>query len=119
MSVSPAFWRAVFGVRITSDQPGEGAPHEGRGTRRQQRAMGDHHPLDRPREHARECRARCPPVDKTRTPVTRRVGMGGRANPADPGCDGALPLEPVARKILDQIGEQRRAAVKVEEDDLG
>ena len=46
------------------------------------------------------------------------LGMGSD-NPAEPGRDAAPPLEPVARKILDQIGEQRRAAVKVEEHDLG
>ena len=43
----------------------------------------------------------------------------GSDNPAEPGHDAAPPLEPVARKILDQIGEQRRAAVMVEEHDLG
>jgi MFS family permease len=31
----------------------------------------------------------------------------GSDNPAEPGRDGAPSLEPVAREILDQIGEQR------------
>ena len=66
----------------------------------------------------RECRTRCSSVDETRTPVARRAGIGSD-NPAEPGRDAAPPLEPVARKILDQIGEQRRAAVTVEEHDLG
>ena len=108
----------LFGAPVTREQPCEGAPHEARATRRRQHAMGDHHPLDRPREHARECRARCPSVDETRTPIARRAGMGSD-NPAEPGHDAAPPLEPVARKILDQIGEQRRAALTVEEHDLG
>ena len=43
----------------------------------------------------------------------------GSDDPAEPGHDAAPPLEPVARKILDQIREQRRAAVPVEEYDLG
>ena len=43
----------------------------------------------------------------------------GSDNPAEPGRDAAPPLEPVARKILDQIGEQRSATVSVEEHDLG
>jgi hypothetical protein len=47
----------LFGTPITPEQAGEGAPHEGRATRRRQQAMGDHHPFDRPREHARVPRA--------------------------------------------------------------
>src|SRR5215469_10881382 len=85
----------LFSAPITPEQPGEGAPHEGRATRRRQEAMGDHHPLDRPGEHARECRACCPSVDEARTPVARRTRMGSD-NPAEPGHDAAPPLEPVA-----------------------
>ena len=44
--------------------------------------------------------------------------MGGD-NAAEPGRDAAPTLEPFARKILDQIGEQHCAAVMVEEHDLG
>src|SRR6516225_7598014 len=90
----------LFGAPITPEQPGEGAAHEGRAIRPRQHAMGDHHPLDRPREHTRECRARCPSVDETRTPVARRAGIGSD-NPAEPGHDTAPPLEPVTREILD------------------
>jgi hypothetical protein len=43
----------------------------------------------------------------------------GSDNPAEPGREAAPSLEPVAWKILDRIGEQRRAAVMVEEHDLG
>jgi hypothetical protein len=107
-----------FGAPIKPEQPGKGAPYKGRATCRRQHAMGDHHPLDRPREHARECRARCPSVDETQTPVARGAGMGSD-NPVKPDRDAAPPFEPVAREILDQIGEQSRAAVTVEKHDLG
>ena len=40
-------------------------------------------------------------------------------DPAEPGGDTAPALEPVARKILDQIGEQDGAAVAVKKHDLG
>ena len=106
------------GAPITPEQPGKGTPHKGRPIRRRQHAMGDHHPLDRPREHVREFRARSPSVDEARTPVARCAGLGSD-NPAEPGHDAAPPLEPIARKILDQIGEQRCATVTVEEHDLG
>ena len=43
----------------------------------------------------------------------------GSDNPTESGRDAAPPLEPVARKILDQIGEHRSPAVTVEEHDLG
>ena len=107
----------LLGDPITPRQPGKSAPHKGRVTRRRRHAMGDHHPFDRSREHTRDCRARCPSVDETRTPVARRAGMGSD-NPAKPSHDAAPPLEPVTREILDQIGEQRGAAVTVEEHDL-
>jgi hypothetical protein len=108
----------LFSAPITPEQPGESAPHEGDATRRRQHAVGDHHPLDRPREHACKCRARCPSADETRTPVARRTGMGSDYS-AEPGRDATPPLEPVARKILDQIRKQRRTALTVEKHDLG
>ncbi len=80
--------------------------------------MDDQHPLDRPSENVIECDSRRAAVKETRAPFTRRARVRSD-NPVEPSKGAAPAFEPVARKILDQIGEQGRAAAPVKEHDLG
>ena len=80
--------------------------------------MRNQHTLDRPSENPVECGSRRATVKETRAPITRRAWIG-RDNPAEPSKHATPPLEPVARKILNQIGEQGGVAVTMKEHDLG
>ena len=80
--------------------------------------MRNQHTLHRPSENPVECRSRRTTIEETHAPITRRARIG-RDNPAEPSNHATPPLEPVARKILDQIGEQRGVAVTVKEHYLG
>ena len=79
--------------------------------------MRNQHTLDRPSENPVECRSRRTTVEETRAPITRRAGIG-RDNPTEPSKHATPSLEPVARKILNQIGEQDGVAVTMKEHDL-
>ena len=79
--------------------------------------MGNQHPLDWPGENLVECGSRRATVEKARAPITRRAGMGGD-DPAEPRNDATPPFEPVAREILDQIGEKDRVAGTMKEHDF-
>jgi hypothetical protein len=100
------------------EQPRKGAAHKRRAIFSRQIPMCNQHTLDRPSENPVDCRSRWTPVKETRAPITRRARIG-RDNPAEPSNHATPPLEPVARKILDQIGEQGGVAVTVKEHDLG
>jgi hypothetical protein len=80
--------------------------------------MGDHHSLDRPREDLGECGSRCTTFEEARAPITWRAGS--RCNNSGEASNDAAPtLELVARKVLNQIGEQGRVAGAVKEHYLG
>jgi hypothetical protein len=100
------------------EQPCKGAAHKRRAIFSRQIPMRNQHTLDRPGENPVECRSRRTTIEETRAPITRGAGIG-RYNPAEPSNHATPPLEPVARKILDQIGEQSSVAVTVKEHDLG
>jgi hypothetical protein len=100
------------------EQPGEGAAHKRRAFLSRQIPMRNQHTLDRPSENPVQCRSRRTTVEETRAPITRRARIG-RDNPAEPSNYATPPLEPVARKVLDQIGEQGGVAVTVKEHDFG
>ena len=65
-----------------SEQPGKGAAHKGHSISRRQISMRNQHPLDWPGENLVECGPRRATVEETRTPITRRAGIG-RDDPAD------------------------------------
>ena len=100
------------------EQPRKGAAHKRRAFLSRQIPMRNQHTLDRPSENPVECRSRCTTVKETRAPITRRARIG-RDDPAEPRKHATPALEPVSRKILDQIGEQGGVAVTVKEHDLG
>ena len=100
------------------EQPRKGAAHKHRAIFSRQIPMRNQHTLDRPSENPVECRSRRSTVEETRAPIARRTRIG-RDNPAETSKHATPPLEPVARKILDQIGEQSGVAVTVKEHDLG
>ena len=100
------------------EQPREGAAHKRRAIFSRQIPMRNEHTLDRPSENPVECRSRCTTVKETHAPITWRARIGCD-DPAEASNHGTPPLEPVGRKILDQIGEQGGAAVTVKEHDLG
>ena len=103
---------------MTPEEPAKRTAHKLRAIRGWQISMGDEHSLDWPSENPAErdsCRAT---VKETRPPITRCAWIGSD-NPAEPSNDATPPFEPVARKILNQIGEQGSVAGTVKEHDLG
>ena len=99
------------------EQPRKGAAHKCRAIFSRQIPMRNQHTLDRPSENPVECRSRCTTVKETRAPITRRARIGCD-NPAEPSNHATPPLEPVAWKILDQIGEKDGVAVTMKEHHL-
>ena len=101
-----------------SEQPGKGAAHKGHSVLRRQISMRNQHPLDWPGENLVEGDPRRATIEEARTPVTRCARIGGD-DPTMPSEEAAPSFEPVARKILDQIGEQGRVAATMKKHDLG
>ena len=82
-------------------------------------------PSSRPSSQAKACHtnrmrpteARAARRSKHCSPFTRSTGIG-RANSVDPCRNRAPTFEPIAREILDQVGEDRGAAAVMKELDF-
>src|SRR5947208_988050 len=103
---------------MMTEKPGKGAAHKRCVLLGRQIPVRNQNTFDRPGENPVECGSRRGTVKETCAPVARRTWIG-RDNPAEASKHATPSLEPVLRKILDQIGEQNGVAVTMKEHDLG
>jgi hypothetical protein len=96
-------------ARRGPEQPPETEPDESCALMPRAIAVGDHEPFDRLGEDTTKSAARRSPVEKTQSPFASSARMGLH-DPIQPRDDTPPAREPVGGKVLDQIGEQHRAA---------